>query len=387
MANREVREFFVTTAKGMEDLLLQELSGLGIGSVTKGRGGVSFRGTIREAYRVCLGSRIANRVLLPLKTFFAPHEDRLYSGIRQIRWASHFTENNTIAVDFASSQSKITHTQYGALKVKDAIVDQFRDETGTRPSVSVVQPDIQVNVYIFKDEATVSLDLSGESLHRRGYRQEGANAPLKENLAAALLMSAGWPLGPDTAFLDPMCGSGTLGLEAALMAGNIAPGLGRDYFGFLKWKGHQEKIWKDLIEEAKAAIIYDPKKLPKIVGYDQDFRAVRAALKNTETHGIPGLLRGRVHFEKKELTLGESIAPKGIFMVNPPYGERLGDEESLRPLYKEIGDLMKQKFKGWEGYIFTGSPVLAKSVGLKASKKMVFFNGPIECRLLKFELY
>ncbi|MCM2278793.1 MAG: THUMP domain-containing protein [Oligoflexia bacterium] len=388
----ETRNFFATTAKAMEGLLAQELRGLGIPSLKEERAGVSFEGTLEQAYRVCLWSRIANRVLLPLKRFPAPTPEKLYGGVKSIRWSDHLTPRNTLAVDFSSSHSQITHTHFGALKVKDAICDQFRSVQGSRPSVDPARPDIRVNVYLQQDEATVSLDLSGESLHLRGYREAGALAPLKENLASAILMHAGWPEKlrearekgePLPAFLDPMCGSGTLPIEAGLIAANVAPGSQRRYFGFQGWQGHVPAIWKRLLQEAEELRVRDRKKLPRIVGYDQDFRAVRLALGNLERSGLLGL----VHLEKREFSVCEAIEPKGVIVLNPPYGERLGDVEELKPLYKQIGDTFKQKFRGWEGYVFTGSPELAKVIGLKAARRIVLFNGAIECRLFKYELY
>lgn len=379
----EIHDFLATTALGMEALLGQELERLGGQSVQAQKAAVFFRGPLEVGYRACMGSRIANRILLPLATFPAANPDQLYGGVRKIHWSDHLPGDGTLAVDFSTSHSKITHSYYGALKVKDAIVDQFRTLQGIRPSIDLKQPNVRVNVYLHKDQATVSIDLSGESLHKRGYRQEGTAAPLKENLAAAILKLAEWPRNSDVAFLDPMCGSGTLPIEAGLMAGNIAPGLGRTYFGFSGWLGHVPRLWKRVVEEAQSAVIRDKKQYPKIVGYDADFRAVRTALKNVEAAG----LHGKVHIEKRELKDCDAIAPSGIFVVNPPYGERLGEVEALKPLYQEIGDLLKQKFKGWEGYVFTGSPELSKRIGLKASKRMVLFNGPIECRLFKFPLY
>ncbi len=376
-------QFFATTPLGMETLLAQELEQMGAPSVKMVRAGAHFNGKLEIALRACLWSRIASRILLPLKTFRAENPDQLYAGVRSIHWSDHLTCNDTLAVDFSTSKSKITHSHYGALKVKDAIVDQFRTLQGSRPSVDPVRPSVRINVYLSNDEATVSLDLSGDSLHKRGYRQEGVAAPLKENLAAALLQTAGWPKDPSFAFLDPMCGSGTLPIEAAWMAAHRAPGMTRTYFGFTGWQGHVPTLWKRLLEEARDLEIKDRKKLPRIVGYDQDFRVVRAALENVEKAG----LRGLVHIEKRDVSACERIADQGLLLVNPPYGERLGEVEALKPLYKGLGDLLKQKFKGWEGYIFTGSPDLAKVIGLKAARRHVLFNGPIECRLLRYELY
>lgn len=387
-----VQNFFATTAKGMEDLLAEELrscaeglKGAGVGKLS--RAGVPFHGPLELAYRVCLHSRIANRVLLPLKKFEAATPEKLYGGVKSIRWSDHMRAAGTLAVDFAASHSKITHTHFGALKTKDAICDQLRSVQGERPSIDVARPDIRVNVYLHQDQATVSLDLSGGSLHSRGYRSEQRIAPLKENLAAACLKLAGYSevLAQGGGFVDAMCGSGTIAIEAAQMAARIAPGLARAHYGFLAWKGHDPKLWETLLEEARAARIVDPKKVPPIVGYDEDFRAVRVALANLESAG----LRGFVHFEKRDLA-GAVPPPRvdtGLFLVNPPYGERLGEESGLIPLYREIGNTMKQRFKGWRGGVLTGSAVLAKEVGLKPSRRHVLFNGAIECRLLTYELY
>jgi 23S rRNA (guanine2445-N2)-methyltransferase / 23S rRNA (guanine2069-N7)-methyltransferase len=264
-------------------------------------------------------------------------------------------------------------------------LDQFRDARGVRPSVEPICPEVQINVHIFRNRATLSLDLSGESLHRRGYRQEQLQAPLKETLAAALLMTAGWPGDGSLAFVDPMCGSGTLPIEAAMMAGNIAPGLYREYFGFLRWLGHDDGLWTQLKAEAESQIRYKPEtKFSKILGYDHDPRAIATSIANRDR--IP-LLLNKVHFEKRELGAYEAPSERGILIVNPPYGDRLGELEALKILYKELGDVFKKKFKGWDAFVFTGSPDLAKSVGLKCTRRHIFFNGPIECRLLHFPLY
>ena len=385
----EVIPLFATTAKGMELFLAQELISLGASEVKETRAGVSFRGSLETAYQACLWSRVANRILLPLKTIPAPNPEKLYGGVKSIRWSDHLSAQTTFAVDFSSSQSQITHSHFGALKVKDAIVDQLRSVLGERPSVDPLRPDVRINVYLFKDEAQISLDLSGNSLHMRGYREDGAFAPLKENLAAALLYAAEWPKmlkeipAKDLAFIDPLCGSGTICIEAAMMAANRAPGLAREYFGFQGWLGHVPKIWSRVLQAAQAAEITDRKLLPRIVGYDKDFRAVRIALQNAERAGF----HGKIHIEKRELAQAEKISDHGMIVTNPPYGERLGEVEELKPLYKELGDSFKQKFKGWEGYIFTGSPELSKVIGLKAARRFVLFNGPLECRLFKYTLY
>ena len=382
MSMKEKLEFFVQTAMGMESLLARELVELGIQAGKETRAGVPFVGTLEQAYRVCLWSRTANRVLMPLKVFPASNPDQLYAGVRSIHWSDHLSVQGTFSVDFSSNQSQIDHSHYGALKTKDAIVDQFRTVRGGRPSISKDRPDVRIHVYLKKDVATVSIDLSGESLHRRGYRKEGVAAPLKENLAAALILLSEWPTKQNT-FLDPMCGSGTLPIEAASIAMKKAPGLGRDYYGFTGWRGHVPQMWKRLGEEARDLEIRDFSKIPPIVGYDQDYRSVRKALVHVEESG----LRGRVHIEKREFSECEAIASSGTLIVNPPYGERLGETEELKALYKGLGDLFKKKLAGWDAYVFTGSRILAQAVHLKESRRFVLFNGPIECRLLKYEMY
>lgn len=420
--------FFAPCAKSLEPVLARELAEI-LGrseGIEAERAGVKFQGTIKDAYRVCLWSRVANRVLLPLKTFPCTTEGQLYGGVKSIKWSDHMAVRQTLAVDFSEKDSAITHTHFGALKVKDAIVDQFRSNTGERPSVRVDKPDIRVNVYLLKDQATVSLDLSGESLHMRGYRKDGAMAPLKETLAAALLYLAEWPQAAREGrpFLDPMCGSGTLVLEAAQIAADIAPGLGRRYFGFIGWRHHDKRLWEELIREARERKERGlAQKLPPIFGSDQDGRTLQAARENAERAGLsrwvqlskrsmenvlpPGVTvaaplgdeattasggvrrRGMAPGAKSLETAPAEVEPGkgGVIVVNPPYGERLGEEEALVPLYRTMGDLFKKRFSGWTAYILTSNPRLAKEVGLQASRRFEVYNGPLECRLLKFDLY
>jgi 23S rRNA (guanine2445-N2)-methyltransferase / 23S rRNA (guanine2069-N7)-methyltransferase len=375
-------DFFAAVPKGLESLLADELRALGARAVDATVAGVSFHGPLVLAYRVCLWSRFANRVLLPLASFPAPTPEALYDGIRSIDWRHHLPVTGTLSVDFHTALSQVSHSHYGALKVKDAVVDQFRDACGERPSVAREHPDVRINVYLRRDLARVSLDLSGESLHRRGYRQEGVLAPLKENLAAAILALAGWPqlAGDGGALLDPMCGSGTLPIEAAFMAGDVAPGLLRPHFGFLRWEGHQPQLWDELLEEARQRREAGLRKLPPIIGYDADAGAVRHALANVEKAG----LRGLVHIEKRNY--GEARPPKGVesglLVANPPYGERLGEEQALTPLYSGLGELLRGHFPGWRGAVFTGNPRLALRLGGKSEASHTLYNGAIECRLL-----
>jgi 23S rRNA (guanine2445-N2)-methyltransferase / 23S rRNA (guanine2069-N7)-methyltransferase len=377
---------FASAPRGIEPLLADELRALGAGNVKETRAGVTFDGDLALAYRVCLWSRVANRVLLPLAQFPAATPEALYAGVRGIDWAEHLDQNGTLAVDFNTYRSAITHTHYGALKVKDAVVDQFRERTGVRPSVATDEPDVRINVYVHADVASLSIDLSGESLHRRGYRVDTVTAPLKENLAAAILLRAGWPAiaRAGGALVDLMCGSGTLPIEAALIASDSAPGLDRTYYGFLCWHGHDVAIWEALLAEAHARRAAGIKNLPPIRGYDSDPAAVRVALVNVERAG----LTGRVHIERRYLAdcRSEHVEHVGLVVVNPPYGERLGEESELPGLYRVLGEVLKRCYEGWRAAVFTGNPELGKVMGLRAHKMHVLYNGAIECKLLHFEV-
>jgi 23S rRNA (guanine2445-N2)-methyltransferase / 23S rRNA (guanine2069-N7)-methyltransferase len=293
----------------------------------------------------------------------------------------------TFAVDTSVTGSCINHSRYAALKVKDAVVDRFRARYGSRPSVQNSQPDLRVNVHIRKDRATVSLDLSGESLHLRGYRTEKGAAPLRENLAAAILMRAGWPglatmVSP---FIDPMCGSGTLPIEAALMAGDVAPGLYRTYFGFLHWRGFERGIWRNLLVQARFRAREGLAHLPSIAGYDIDGRVLKIARENLERAG----LGGKIGFERRDfhsLPASPGGGEGGLLVVNPPFGGRMGEKNNLRFLYAGLGQTLRDRFAGWQAAVFTGNPELAKEMGLRAHRKHVLFNGPIRCELLHFKI-
>ncbi len=382
----EVHDFFATAPKGVEPLLTEELRRLGAAEVTPGRGGAAFRGPLAVAYRACLWLRTANRVLLPLAAFPAADADALYQGVYSIPWEEHLTPAGTLAVDFVSDRSGVTHTRYGAQRVKDGLVDRFRQQCGQRPSVARHRPELRVNCHVRRDQAAVSLDLSGESLHQRGYREAAVIAPLKENLAAALLLKAGWPEvaaagGP---LVDPLCGSGTLPIEAAGIAADIAPGLWRTYWGFLGWLQHDPDLWETLLDEACRRREAGLGRVPVIVGCDHDPRAVRAAVINADRAGVRSLIR----FECGELRQVKAPAgcPPGLVIANPPYGERLGEGPALASLYAQLGELLKERFTGWRAAVFTGSPELGKRMGLRARKVNAFYNGPLACKLLSFSV-
>ena len=382
----ELLQLFATTPKGLELLLVDELRALGATDAAEKLAGVTFTGDLSLAYKACLWSRLANRILLSLTKVPASSPEELYAGVQTIAWDKHIDPEGTFAVHFVTSQSTITHSLFGAQKVKDAIVDQMRENFGIRPNVEREQPQVSVYVYLHRNEASINLDLSGESLHKRGYRLAHGLAPLKENLAAAILLRANWPAIAQAGgtLLDPMCGSGTLLIEAAMLAGDIAPGLERDYFGFLGWKQHQSDCWETLIGEAEERRERGLASIPTIVGYDQDPTAIKIAFENIER----AKLRGKIHVEKQELAafVPKANAQPGLVVVNPPYGERLGEVEELQPLYTALGDKLKQAFTGWQAAVFTGNPDLGKQMGVRAKRYYAFFNGPIPCKLLLFDV-
>lgn len=396
-------EFFVTVGKALEPALAQEIRDLGVAQVTEERGGVRIVGGLKDAYRVCLLSRLATRVLYPVARFKARDPEALYTAVRRMDWMRYMDVSSTLAVDFTSTASAISHTQFGAQRVKDAIVDLFRERTGERPSVDRERPDLRINVYLNRDEAIVSLDLSGESLHQRGYRQEATRAPLKENLAAALLRFAEWEKvsREGGVLLDPMCGSGTIPIEAAWMSLRQSPQSLRARFGLEGWKEHRPEVWREVYDAVRAeeAPVLTPtqaRRTVRVIGWDREPRVVRSAIGNAEAAGLgaragSALERGvSVHFERRDFF--ESDAPDtkgrtGVLVFNPPYGERLGEAEELVPFYRRIGDTLKQRYRGWSAYVLVGNLELAKEVGLQAARRYVLYNGPIEARCLKFELY
>lgn len=378
-------EFFVTTPPGLADLAQGEALSAGARDAREVAGGVRATGLLETGLRLCLWSRVASRVLLKLSEFPAGTPEELYAGVRTIDWRLHVSSHGSIACDFASAMSHLTHSQYGALKTKDAIVDQLREVTGTRPNVDTKQPDIRINVYVYRDVATVSLDLSGDALHRRGYRGATGGAPLKENLAAGILLRAGWVdiARAGDAFVDPMCGSGTFPVEAALIAYDRPPGLTRSHFGFLRWRGHDAALWERILGEAKSRAAEAGANRNRILGFDHDRDAVTAALATIDRAGLTGL----VHVERRELAALENPgAPHGLLAVNPPYGERIGAESGLPELYELLGTKLKTQFVGWQAAVLAGNPALGQRLGIAARRTHTLWNGTIECRLLRLDL-
>ncbi len=377
-------KFYASAARGMPDLLAAELHRLGAQKVVPATAGVNFEGDLETAYRVCLWSRIASRVLLPLTTVNAATPEALYEEVKAIRWEKHLHSSGTFAVELKATDADIRHSKYAALTVKDAVVDRFRQQFNERPSVDLEHPDIRLYVHMRRDRARISLDLSGSSLHKRGYRAEGVIAPLKENLGAAILLEAGWPAIARSggALLDPMCGSGTFLIEAALIAADIAPGLYRDYFGFLGWRRHDSEVWQRLLTEAAQRRSEGLQTLSPIVGFDREPQAVEAARTNIAAAGLADHIQ--VQQQDLEQQLPTPPAEHGLVVVNPPYGERLGEVNALQSLYGRLGELLRQ-LPNWEMALFTGNPELAARTGLKSRKPITFFNGPIECRLFRYD--
>lgn len=380
-------QLFATTPKAMEGLLATEIESLGGQNVQQKMAGVAFQGELEVAYKACLWSRTANRILLLLNSFEVKSQQDLYDGVKRINWFEHMKPDGTLAVSFSSKNSPaINNTHFGAQKVKDAIVDQMRAKFNKRPNVDTERPDIRINVYLHNDTAQLSLDLSGESLHKRGYRDVSIAAPIKENLAAAILLRAGWPkiAAGGGSLLDPMCGSGTLLLEGAMIAADYAPGLQRDYFGFLGWKKHDASIWEHLLTDARQRRETGLNRLPVIVGFDQDRRTVATALQHIENAG----LQGKIHVEKRDIADASAAEswPKGLIACNPPYGERLGDEELTAELYRRFGEVLKNRFGGWQAAMIISNPELGFRLGIRSHKPITFFNGALECKLLRFDI-
>lgn len=374
-----MNHYFATVARGLEHIAAQELERLGAKEVRPEFTGVHFVGDKAMLYRVNLWARTIFKVLVPIREFYCPNPDILYREVQKISWDDYLQPHNTLAVNSTGGNQKLNHTHFTALQVKNAIVDQQRLKSGQRSSVDAENPDVLINAHIHQDRCILSLDSSGTSLHRRGYRQAMGTAPLKETLAAALLDMAEW--NSSLPFLDPLCGSGTLPLEGGLKALNIAPGLFRKKFGFENWFDFDEQLWQELLTEAQNSRIPDLK--APIFGSDRDSNVLSQARSNASRCGI----EHQITFTTTELSHLEAPADCGVLICNPPYGERLGDPKELGALYKTLGDIFKQRFKGWTAFILTGNKELAKRVGLKASRRIPVYNGSLACTLLKYELY
>ena len=382
-------QFRASSPRGFGDLLARELAALGATNVREQSTSVSFSGTLETAYRACLWSRTANRVFLEIAKLQAPDADSFYAGVRQIDWVSHIAPGATLACDFTGKHPTLVHTHYAALKLKDAICDELRARTGDRPNIATERPSVRVHAHAHGAAIDVTVDLAGESLHRRGYRGDAGPAPLKENLAAGILLRAGWPelAAVGAEFLDPMCGSGTFAIEAAMIAADVAPGLNREYFGFVGWRQHDSKMWSSLCAEARARGRAGATTRLVIRGQDKDASAVVNALANARRAGIAGLVR----FAKASLTdsapvrRAESEAA-GLLCANPPYGVRLEDHATAQRIHRELGTVLRERFLGWQAVILSAEPQLGLELGIRAYRTHAVWNGAIECRLLRLKV-
>ena len=374
-------EFLITAAKGLDELLLEELATLCPQAQLKSKPGqVIMFASLEDAYRVCLWSRLANRVLLKLSDGELKSAEDVYNIADQVNWPSHFGLQQTFVVDFNGTNKLINNTQFGALKIKDAIVDQFATFYESRPSVQKIAPDIRVHARLWRDKLTVYLDLSGRSLHQRHYRHKTGLAPVKEHIACAMLIRSGWTKNQQSVLLDPMCGAGTIVIEAALMAANIAPGLKRDNWGFSHWQQHNKTLWQNLLDEAQAQIVTPAKTI-----YANDIDAGVLALAKENAHHAD--VFDFIHFSRQDVSHFslQDTAP-GYIVSNPPYGERLSDTAQLFPLFKQWGSHLKQTFKHWHLSLLTSNRELLRQMKLSAKKEYQLMNGKLECQLVNFVL-
>lgn len=367
-------EFFATAAKGTEPALRDELRELRVGRVRCDRGGVHFVGEWEGAFKACLHSRIALRVYHPLARFEVLSDQDLYDGVRAVDWSDHLMPEHSLAFSSFCRDSSLTHTNYISQKAKDALVDQQRDRFGERSSVDRKEPDLKLFVHLVKNQATLYLDLAGESLHRRGYRNRTVQAPLKENLAAALLRLSGWDR--KRPLLDPMCGSGTIAIEAAMWGRNIAPGLSRQKFSFEGWPKHDKaarQLMAGLREQAAAAILDEG---PEILAGDWDPQAISASQANARAAGVD------LNFVQRSVMELSPTDPPGMIVSNPPYGKRLEIDEDF---YVDLGARLRSMHKHRLGLLLT-QKAAERALGLKKEKFWILHNGDIECRLFTFEI-
>ncbi len=377
MENNSTFKLVAKTHFGLENVLAEEIKGLGAENIQILNRAVSFTGNNELMYKANLHCRTALRILKPLYKFKAKSENAIYKGIKQFDWGTLFTYKDTLAIDSAVSSKSFTNSKYIALKSKDAIVDQFREKSGIRPSVELDNPTVRINVHITEDDCTVSLDSSGSSLHKRGYRGEINAAPLNEALAAGLVLLSGWDRNCN--FIDPMCGSGTILIEAALYAYNIAPGLIRKNFGFMNWKDFDKELWDKLFKEAEEQIT--PFK-HTLMGSDISSEFIGYAKGNARL----AKLEGKVTLMRKAFEDMEPPKGGGVMITNPPYGERL-KQEDIEDFYKNIGDRLKKAYSGYDAWLLSSNKEALKKLGLHPYKKIAIKNGPLDCKFQKFPMY
>ncbi len=373
--------FLVTTARGLDELLQKEVQSLlPEHTISQKPGQVRFDGELVDAYTVCLWSRLANRVLLELDACEVKDADDLYQLAMSIDWLSHFSVQNSFVIDFLGTNRVINNSQFGALKVKDAIADQFNQRVGSRPNISKQDPDIRIQCRLHRDKLTIYIDLSGKSLHQRYYRKDTGRAPLKEHVAAAILMRSGWTEDMQQPLIDPMCGSGTVIIEAALMATNTAPALKRNHWGFTEWKGHQAELWYDLVAKAHDA---QTTTTSRFFANDIDGRLMRIARVNAADAKVESLIQ---FSHNNALNMVSPVQQTGYMVSNPPYGERLNDITDLLPMFAEWGVHLKKTFKDWKVSLLTSNREVLKELRLVSDKHYKLMNGKLECQLVNYRL-
>lgn len=381
---------FAICPSGLDDVLHEEVKALGATVLASYPGGIEFEGDLDMAYTACLSLRSASRLLLLLKKvnkIFKPEE--LYAAVSDVDWFSVFDPNCTFAIYFTETKTQERrepmNLQFWSLKAKDAIVDQFRTRYNERPNVDRKDPDITIRFHLHDQMLKMYLDLSGQSLHERGYRGETLEAPIKENLAAGLLLLAGWDklAAQKVPFYDPFCGSGTLLIEAAMIASNTAPNLFRHRFGFFSWKKHDADLFEAVHARLKAQRITDPALLPQFLGSDLSPGAIKVAMRNRDQAGFENLIQ----FKQARFEETDPPFEKGLIVTNPPYGVRLSENEALQPLYQSIGSTLKHRYKGWTCGLITSDKILLHGIALKPTKKYALHNGGLESIFSVFTLY
>lgn len=372
-------QFFATTATGLIDALETELKNNGFKTELKVAAGVFFESNWEGVYRFNLQSRLASRILKPVLNFTAYQPEELYGQILNHDFTKYFDPNQTFKIEANVSDGMMRDQRFVAMKVKDAIVDQFMDKFNERPSIDNKEPDVRIYVRAHKNRYHVSIDTTGDSLFMRGYRRETGDAPMKENLAAGLISLAEWD--KKSPIVDPMCGSGTILIEAAMMALNIAPGTLRRSFGFMNLKGFDQEVWEKVVDEVSSQELQDLEF--KFYGADIDRQVLKAAKANARNAGVDHV----IEFKSESIATFTPPVEKGLMITNPPYGARIGDEDNLRDVYRDLGHTLKHSFKGWDAWILSGNKELIGDMKLKATRKHFVYNGNLECRFLKYSMF
>lgn len=369
--------YIAKTLFGLEKILADELYNFGADKIAITNRAVSFETDLKTIYKINLGARTALRILFPIKTFYAKNPDQLYRKSKEYGWSNLINVNDTFLVDSVVNSKNFKHSKYAALKLKDAIVDKIRSQKSKRPNIDTKNPKFRINLHIENEKCTISLDSSGESLHKRGYRLSGERAPLNEVLAAGMILLSGWD--KNSPFIDPMCGSGTLPIEAAMISLNIPPNLNRDKFGFMNWKSFDDKLYQKTKHELKSKI---KESCGTIFGNDKDSKTLISAEENSKRAGVNNVIK----FVEGDFFDKSNSYENGILICNPPYGERL-KPEAIENFYSKIGDTLKNNYNGFDAWILSSNKSALKKLGLRTSRRLVLFNGALECKYHNYKLY